>query len=243
MKNKKSLVFGIALILAALGLLCMGFFPELNILSGLPVWKIILGILLLLGCVDRIFFAEHPAEHFDCIFLLGLMFILFEKEIGTALGKGEDFVNNWLVIGASLLLTFGIHALLPNDHKHKFEFEFNSDDEKHGVVTGSDYSGSLSENSVYFDLSEKQQFTAENKLGQLTIHFQNEDMGDFDRPVELNVRNELGEMDIVIPDDWNIDCRINNSMGSCNVKNNDSEKLRKVIISGSNRMGEVNIRQ
>ena len=240
MKNKKRIVFGIVMILLAAGLLFLGFFPELNIFAGIPVWKMILGILLVCCCVDRIVFAEHTAEHFDFIFLLALLFVLFEKEIGAACGKEANFVSPWLVIGASLLLTIGIHALLENGHI--IDVEFNIEKDKDHIVTDSDFSSNLSENTVYFDLSEKQQFTAKNRLGELNVYFQNEDLCPEGQDIELCVDNAMGEMDIFVPAGWKVECRVYNKMGAADIEESKGEKTRRIILTGENKMGEVSVR-
>ena len=239
MKKKKRIVFGIVLILAAIGLLCFGFIPSFALFAEVKLWKVIFGLLILGGLIERLVFAKRSVERADCIFLLGLFFALFEKELSGAMGREIDLVNPWLVVLASFMLTVGTHAIFHNGHKHSFSFEFDSENGKHDVVTDSDYSSTLSENTVYFDLSEKQQFTAVNKLGQLNVYFQNEELCPEGKDIELCVDNKMGEMEIFVPAGWEVDSHIYNKLGASDIEESRGAKTRKLILTGENKMGEV----
>ena len=110
MKKNGALIWGILILLAAAGLLCYAFMPNLAVFT-VPLWKWFAAAALLYWMIRLIFFGKKLAKRLSFVFPLALLFLVFEREIGTLAGKGPNFVNNWIIILAAGLLTAAFHLI------------------------------------------------------------------------------------------------------------------------------------
>lgn len=236
MNNKKRVLFGIVLMIAAAGLLILAFIPEAG-LAGVEVWKWFVGAVLIYWLFNNLIFGKKLKNHFDVFMPLALLFIVFEEEIAPLLGKEPDFVNNWLIFGVGALLTVGIHLLLGGfDRKNVF-----CGNVKGHINIGKKHDNRFSSSVCYFDLAEGNNHSVSNRLGETNVFFQNTDMGDTETPVTLNVENELGQTTVNVPADWRVTMKVCNELGDVNTRPDLPETTREIIVTGSNRLGELSI--
>ena len=108
-----ALYWGVAFIAVALLLIfnAVGVKAGFLDIGGLPVLRIVLGVLLL-SCVVWSLCKGKVAQIF---FPLAFIALLFEKEIARLFGaQDENLYSVWLVLGVAALLTAGVALLLPS---------------------------------------------------------------------------------------------------------------------------------
>lgn len=225
MKRGKNITWGIILIIAGVAAVLLAVFPELGIAS-VPLWKWCAGALLLYWLLKKLIFGENLREHFDIFIPLALLFLLFEKNIAPLIGKEENFVNNWLILGAALLLTAAIYLLFP----HKWVI---------GKKNG--HHNRMSESTVYLDASENEPKSVSNSFGEMNVYYQNTDVGDTEQPVRLYAKNSFGELVIHVPADWCVKVKASNALGELSVRDNIVGNGREFILEGSNSFGEISV--
>ncbi len=222
MRNMKNLVWGIGLALAGIAVVLFAIFPEYGPV-GVPVWKWLVGAILLWWLLRHLLFGFRLRERLDIFLPLGLLFILFESNIAGLIGREEDFVNNWLIIGAAILLTVAVKLIFSGKKNH---------DRTHN---------SLGETMIYLDAGEKKRNHVSNKLGEMIVCYQNTDVGDVDQAVILHATNRLGELIVKVPQDWNVTVRAENRLGEISFRPNTNPVGREFILEGSNALGEISI--
>ena len=221
MKNAKKIVWGIVLALVGIAILLFAFFPEYGPV-GVPMWKWVAAVLLIWWLLDRLLFGWGIKERLDIFLPLGLLFILFEKHIAPLIGREEDFVNNWMILGAALLLTLAVKLIFSK--KIRWGSENNA----------------LSESLLYLDAGEKKRRWVKNKMGEMNVYYQNTDVGDQNQPVILNVSNKLGAVVVHIPSGWTVTVKAKNRLGSILVRESPAVG-REFILEGSNTLGEISV--
>ena len=128
MKKSNTIIFGILILIAAVGLLFYAFMPSLAIFT-VPLWKWFLAAALLYWLIKKIFFGRLLANRISVFIPLALAFMLFEPEIGALAGKGPDFVNNWLIILAAFLLDAAVWIIFRPRNKKFFSGAHSSSGE------------------------------------------------------------------------------------------------------------------
>jgi len=245
MKRNNAIIIGILILIAAVGLLFYAFNPGLQVFT-VPVWKWILAAALLYWLIKKVVFGREIANKLSIFILLALGFMLFEREIGTAIGRGPDFVNNWLIILAAVMLDIAVWAIFRTKHK-KF---FKSTTTRTSTVTN-DCSGNaggssqmnfkLGNHVYYVDASTQTDVNLVNQLGELNIYYQNTDMGDSNDDLNLNLVNQMGETVVHIPHNWHADVSQDSAMGDISVRSEDEVTVRTLHIRIKNNMGDVKI--
>ena len=256
MKKNNAIIFGILILLAAVGLLFYAFNPGLAVFT-IPVWKWLLAAALLYWLIKEV--REETGLHLDpdagrLLFQFsGDHYLcdtwLFEREIGTAVGKGPDFVNNWLIILAAMMLDIAVWAIFRPRHKKFFSQcrKDMKDNVKEKVTFGSeDSNGSattfkLGSHIYYVDAAVQKTADLINQLGELNVYYQNTDMVGEGEDLYLNLVNQMGETSVHIPRDWHADISNDNTMGSVNCRNDIEETVHTIHIRVRNQMGEVNV--
>ena len=104
MRKSGALIWGILILLAAAGLLCYAFMPNLAVFT-VPLWKWFAAAALIYWMVRLIFFSNKLSRRLSFVFPLALLFLVFECEIGTLAGRGPNFVNNWVIVLAAVEMT------------------------------------------------------------------------------------------------------------------------------------------
>ena len=240
MKFRKRILWGIILLVLAVGLFLSVFFPEISPFYGIAVWKWFLGAVLLYWFIDHAVFGKSLCEHFDVFLPLGLGFMLFKSDIGRLSGVDFEFINNWAILGISVLLTVVVHLLFGgkrNIHVHCS----NHSDATAQTCNQSKVKSSFGQKTIYFDLSDDTSFSASNSMGETTVFFQNSELGDQSQPVRLDLSNSFGAMTVYVPADWKITSYMSTSFGETRLRPNPTSFNRELFVYGSNQFGETKI--
>ena len=257
MKKSSALIWGILILLAAAGLLCYAFMPALKIFT-VPLWKWFVAMLLLYWIIRLIVFGKKLSRKLSFVFPLALLFLLFEREIGTLAGKGTNFVNNWIIILAALPLTMAFHLIFRDKPAVKIKSSNtvytgrDGDQTQYTQAQYTQYSGvrsagsagkrsfSMGDNVCYIDALEPYAAVA-NRMGALTVYYQNTDMGDPSQQVTLAVSNILGQTTIHIPRSWHVVLTTNDNLGDVEVRPDSPDAVRVFNVTVSNKAGQVSI--
>ena len=231
MKNHSKIFWGIALLLLALGLLMMAFAPEFDFIR-IPIWKLVLGVLIVSWIVDNVFFGKTLGERLDVFLPLALLFVIFKKEIFDLTGGDADKVKSWLVIIAAVVLTVAVHVLFDQIRTVKAEKTEVLSEHKSNRFSGSD---------CVFDAADAGTHRVSNRFGDMKVSFKNADVVNVTSDVHLDVDNSCGQITVTVPADWEVVSYVDNSLGSVDVRPNRGQGVRRLIVSGQNRFGEVKI--
>lgn len=220
MSQGKKIFGGILLILLAVGLFFLAASPDFAVLS-IPLWKCFLGVVCILWLANRF---KHIGA--DIVFPIAALFLLFEKEIGTLAGIGENFVNNWLVVVGVLVLYAALKLL--------FEKSLGISNKIGGKINGK-----IGDKIEYLD-ADKTSFDISSSIGDLNIYFQNTDNGKTD-PMTLTIRSGIGDCTIHVPAEWNVIVRESASIGDCSVRPNPSSPTRTLTINVASSIGDLRV--
>ncbi len=258
MKKSGALIWGILILLAAAGLLCYAFMPNLAVFT-VPLWKWFAAAALLYWMIRLIFFSKKLAKRLSFVFPLALLFLVFEREIGTLAGKGPNFVNNWIIILAAVLLTAAFHLIFRDKPLVKIKSSntvYGGDQTARTTYTQGQsgvqgtgngtyaYAGartfSMGNNVCYIDALEPYAAVS-NRMGQLSVYYQNTDMGDPSQQVTLAVSNALGQTTVHIPSDWRVVLTTQDNLGDIRVRPDSAGATRVFSVTVSNKGGQVSI--
>ena len=73
------------------------------------------------------------------------------------------------------------------------------------------------------------------------MFFQNTDIASVNDPINLHVTNKLGETNIHVPESWTVDMKMTVKLGEVSCRPNTTTEGKKLIITGTNELGETNI--
>lgn len=242
---KKRILWGILLMLLGVGLIFLTVFPEISLFDVVPVWKLLVGVLLLYWLLKRVLFGKRLADRLDVFFPLAIGVLVFEKEIGTALGLGEDFISTGAVIIIALLFTVATRLLFGGIGKKRTDkVSCNpADGDRPGPDTvyaqGCDAENRFGNMTVCFDLSVGNAFRVDSSFGKTTVLFQNVGDGTDTSPIELYIDNSFGKVNVYVPENWAVDCRMTSDFGEKKVTTDDTPKTRTLTVSGSTSFGAV----
>ena len=221
--------FGIVLLAVAALIVIDALGTSLGFLDigGLPIIRIVIGVALLYFAVKAVI----DRRVYGCVLPLAIIFLLFEKELASLAGK-EDLIPTWTVIVVALLLTIGLAFIFPHRGKRK------ADGKHYYVSSGKD--NMMSEHTEYIDCTDFVNASYTNKLGQLNLCFANTE--NYVGGGVLDIDNSLGETDIRVPAGWRLNIQIDSALGDVEIPVSVNEGPL-LTITGSNRLGEVNIRR
>ncbi len=221
------------LILDALNVLV----PIENAIGGVSVLALLAGVFLLAYILKNLF-----GGRLGSIFVpLGLMFMLFEKNIATLCGaESANLINNWLVLLISVLLATGVDSLLPKRKRFKFiKIEGIGRKEK-TLSEDRDYTdNSLGSSVVYIDCEDFVSKTIENNIGSCSVHFVSPE--EYEGGGVLCLENNLGHLIVNVPSDWNVKCDIENNLGHVSGYRACDGNERLLYIRGENNLGKITI--
>ena len=224
------ILVAVALILDALGVLAgiMSPFGEVSILALLA------GLLLLSYAISQLVKGKVG----EIFIPLSLIFMLFEKNIASLMGREDtDIINNGLLLGCAALLWIGFSILLSGFRKKKKTFEFihTIDDEGHHHS-----STNIGSTVKYINCDGFKYESIENNLGSYNVFFENVDK--YEGGGVLEIENNLGSMTINVPSSWTIDMKIENSLGGSKKPNGDGADGPTLKIRGENNLGGVSVK-
>ncbi len=232
---RKNILWGVLFILIALALTLNAFGINFGIPSAVPIWKIILSLALIVFIIDRLIAKKFSHSFFPLVFIV----MIFEKEFAVALGKADgDIAPAWLFLVIALLLTVGTSLITKN-----FTFTFKKGNDTY-VFSGDEgrekYKEVINQNSVYyFDCASPINKELEISLGSTEIFFTNVELYQGDGIIKIE--NSLGKVVFHIPENWTVDCQIENSLGSIQMAkpNPKGENSKTIKITGENSLGKI----
>ena len=226
-QTRNKIFIGIVFILTAALIIADAVLDATGIIPSIPIFKIALSI----PCVMWAIKAILKCKVSNIVFPLSFILLLFEKEIGVyLLGKGEDFISNWIVLLSALLLTIGLELIFGD-----LSFKITN-----GHFVGSSINkNSLGEGVKYIDCASFKYEVIRNNLGQFDIYFQNLDA--YEGGGTIEIINKLGKTNVYLPDNWSIEANIISRLGESHVYGNGDPNGKIIKLIGVNKLGEVNI--
>lgn len=217
------------LILEAIGVMA----PVASIIGDITFWQILSGIALVCGITSLI----SKGDFWQIFVPLGFLFMIFERNIAYICGiENDNFINNWLVLGCSLLTSAGFMFLIPERKKNKRKSHNNKVSVK---------CNELGASTIYIDCNEfgntEIARSVQNKLGALEVYFEN--IESYRGGATLYVENKLGATEIYIPKNWKLNCdNLDVALGSLEVdRDNNQADGPLLILEGSIQLGAVEI--
>lgn len=238
MKASK-ILFAIMLILTAITVILYGIEVSIDssgetpwsIIGGeyLSLWQVFGGIVCLYWLLNTLITKKTLRKKLKIFFPLAVLFMIFEKNIAIACKVSDgNVINNWLVIGAALLLSAAVDIIIPRRKSAVVESQ------------SADYCSSTMSSHYYCLDSTKASHVLKNRLGSLTASFQNTEFAC--DTVYLEVTNQLGEMSITVPSEWTVECKVDTKLGETYVRENGTKAGgTKLIVNGENQLGELKI--
>lgn len=215
---KSKVFWGLSMLLVAAGLIFVGLGVKIG--EFMTVGQMIFGVLFLSWTVT-IFLTAKTAKRKATALLPLALFYWTEQSVLEYLTE-TVMIEGWTVAVATVLIVLALNILLPS----------------HSVKKGA-HSNSMGEKTVYLDAT-KQKHAVSSKFGELNVYFENVELAD-DSVICLDVENKLGEMTVHVPESWFIESSISNRMGEVDVRENTVKDGKKIVIAGSNNMGELDI--
>ena len=175
-KTVNSIFWGMILILAAAVLIMHGLGYHLG--SGLTVWRILLGAVCLAWFIERLVELKIA----DAVIPLALLFLILEPMICSWMGRTDTkLLNDWIVIGAAVLVWAGLKAILPHRRKQASIHE-------PGNMT------------LYFDAADLSNATIHDNLGKVNAYIANKDA--YPGNGQIQIHDNLGMVTLHIPSEW-----------------------------------------
>lgn len=218
-------VFGLA---EATGLLA----PVESIVGELSIWRFAIALFFLVLAVRFIV----KRDVFGVSWTLSLLFIMLEPNIAYLCGvESGNLINNGTLLICALLIGFGLKLLLPK-RRGKWVL-FHREGGGHFEDHDGHHENSLGSRTMYIDCATFTVQNVENNLGATVIRFENADA--YIGGGLLHIENNLGATTIHVPSGWQLDCQIENNLGSVLNRTNGEGKGPSLMITGENNLGSV----
>ena len=241
MKNSVHKIFwGLLLLLSAAALIFYGIGGEAGFF-GIPLYKLLLGLILVSWIVAKVFFGESLRQRFKIFFPLAFLFMLFEPEIADCLRyHDENIINNWLLLLAALLANIAMTVIIPKKSRKSYTKSGNRS-ESYGFGEYESYDKKqFSDSVIYIDASITTKSYVKNTCGETNVYYQNSDRAVENVVYTLTVENSMGETNVHVPADWVVKNEMSCFLGEINTRKNPQGEV-KLIIRGENNLGETNI--
>ena len=223
-KTSKSIFWGFLFIAAAVLIVL----DAVNIMPELPLVKIVLGIIMGAWLVSEILKLRVKGMFFPAAFL----FMIFECDIGTYFGVGDDIISNWIVLLAAFLLTIGTH-LITGSGVPKSRVTY-------GGLNAKRDKNSFSAKTCYVDCNGFKYRIIENSFGAYEVFFQNNEM--FEGDAVMEIANNFGQIELNIPAEWNVKYKVKNTFGNAHISGKANVGGKLLTLVGSNSFGNVRVR-
>ena len=218
------------LILEAVGVIS----PVTSIIGDITFWQAVGGIAVIAAGT-----LLSWRQFWVVFLLLGFLFMIFERNIAYVCGiEGGDIINNWLVLGCSVLLSVGFTFITPDRKK------WTNVCGKAGIGA-KDKRNKMGYATVYIDCNEfgntDMERRIENKMGALEIHFENPES--YLGGGTLYIENRIGAVEIHVPKEWKVNSdNIEVAVGAIDT-NHDKETADgpELIIEGCVNIGALDI--
>ena len=222
-----ALYWGVAFIAVALLLIFNAVGVKAGVLDigGLPVLRIVLGVLLL-SCVVWSLCKGKVAQIF---FPLAFIALLFEKEIARLFGaQDENLYSVWLVLGVAALLTAGVALLFPS----RTVTEPEAEKDKLGKTN-------FASAVKYIDCTDFGAKSVGNNLGNMEIYFENTEK--YSGGGELYIGSNLGLCVVHLPESWNAELTVEHNLGGSSVPKDRDNAPYTVKITVKSNLGNIKI--
>lgn len=221
MKSKAYKIYwGILMLIAAVALILYATGVGSDIL-GLPLYKTLLTIVLIGWILYKIIFSTNLRDRFKIFTPLSLIAIVLESEIASLAGLEDNFINNWILFIAGILLDVAVGFIIPQK-------------------AHAGHHNRLSSFTHYIDASNTTVSTVTNKMGDSTVFFQNTELAAEYSRYELTLYNKMGNITVHVPADWCIDSHIYTQMGNTDIREGGSGTVT-LVLKGENKMGNIDI--
>lgn len=227
----KKVMMGVLLLVTVACIILSALGVSISAISGFSVLDIMLSVILLGMVVTSVM-----KGHYELIpFPFMIMFFFLEDDIARLIGRSnENILNNWLVFGCAILTSIAIEMIFSpvkkkRRHNKGSSFAIGGDD---GVKFGSQ--------TKYIDCNAFKYYYYKVRMGDSSIYFTNAEQYEGDG--ELCIDCSLGNIEVHVPQNWNIDCNIHASMA--NVESPDPigcQDAPTLRITGEAKMGNVEI--
>ena len=241
MKNSVHKIFwGLLLLLSAAALIFYGIGGEAGFF-GIPLYKLLLGLILVSWIVAKVFFGNTLRERFKIFFPLAFLFMLFEPEIADYLRyHDENIINNWLLLLAALLANIAMTVIIPKKNRKSCSKSGNRC-ERYGFGEYESYDKKqFSDSVIYIDASITTKSYVKNTCGETNVYYQNSDRALENVVYTLTVENSMGETNVHVPADWVVKNEMSCFLGEVNTRKNPQGEV-KLLLRGENNLGETNI--
>ena len=216
-KKGKSIFWGLIFIAAALLIVL----DATNIVPDLPLVKIVLGTLIGAWLISEVIKLRVKGIFFPLAFL----FIISEQEL-----IGYDFISNWIVLLAALLLTIGTHLIFGSGSGRQV---FNG----HSHVSCD--KNFMSGKTCYIDCDGFKYRVIENSFGAYEVYFQNTDAYEGGAVIEID--NNFGAIELYVPEEWNVVLDVKTVLGATEFNGGANRDGKRLDIIGSTSFGVVEV--
>lgn len=235
MKNRKSVIWGLLLILLAIYVVV----NRLGLFIDIPIVSILLSLVfvyfIINGIIKRNFFEIFiPAALIGC---------LFDNEIASFTGTDFDKLTPWTLLFVAVLLSIGFDMIFKKkpdfQHMHdEFHGNHSSESTQNGYV---EIHSSFDDATRYVNSTDFERADIYNIFGKNVVYFNNAIMKNA-RAV-MNIENKFGESVVYIPRTWRAEIVRNASFAEVSVigsGNNDMD-APYVKINASCAFGDIKI--
>lgn len=233
MENKKSIFWGIFLLVAAAFIIAgnLGLFGEVSL------WTIGFSVVLAAWFITSMFKLSFGGM----LFSLAFAAILFDEALGL------EAITPWPVLGAALLGTIGLNMIFTKNKRDRF-FGVNIGHGMNGQIVDEQFANdeifkcesAFGSSVKYVSSSALKQARLESSFGSLTVYFDESQLGS--EVVNIYVENSFGKMVLFIPKEWNTFVNVDRAFGSFNeIGRPTRETSSKVYIEGETNFGQLEI--
>jgi hypothetical protein len=247
MNNRnRNIVTGITLILLAVSLILW----KLNVLNlpsafaDVSTWGLIVAVIMVIVLVHSIINMWYAG----IVIPLALICIIFDKPLGITAISPE------IIIIAAILITIALYLLFPrsknfrpyydgrgNQTAGKFtdSFKENYNENENGAIF---FSSKFGSSTRYVNCQNLNTANLSSQFGEMSVFFDKARAAS--KTVYINCQVSIGAMDIYLPQSWNIENKVNVTLGYCDPRgtiiNNTADGVT-CVINGSVAFGELKI--
>lgn len=221
----KRIVWGIIIIAVAFVLLLNGMDVTLGVIGDIPVLTLIgLAVLTAVFCCLVIDKAWEVLP-----FVVAGAFVLLEPQIAGWMGReGTNIISNWLVFACALLVSIGI-AFIDRPLKKKANRKISG---------GNDYMF-IGEETKIINCANFTEFRYSVTMGEGRIIFENTEAYTGDGVIDVTC--QMGDVEIVVPQNWNVTCDVKNELGNVEYPDVMTVGGPTLTVRGTVKMGNLTV--
>ena len=210
----KKIFYGLILVAAAVLILLGSLGVPLGFIGTLPVVDLVLSVILLIFTISVTIHGIYWAIPFP----LAGIFMTLESEIAAAAGlEDKNIISNWIVLLCALLIAIGTGLISSRLRRTPF-------------VKSRSRSVRLSAQTKYIDCKNFSNYRYSVYLGSGSVYFENADK--YAGGGVLNIKCELGNLEIHVPSEWWLATDIETTLGNTEVEQGGNESGPLLTIKG-----------